>query len=231
MTHDAELNASKYLGTELTEPEREALEAHLMECEECWREVDAARRGRHLAEQAREFAPLHVRDRARQALTTPVSLRRRMVKLRLAAATIVVAAVAAVAGVLTLSSSDPDVMQAAVAVYAASRLPGSSTPSMPAPDLSDLQLTEVGAGAGELAGIPVSAYAFRDPAGRRVMVYIGGRAFPVADDARPLDGSDGPWIAQHDGTSVLCARYPHELLIVGKDESLVRAAAETLGVT
>lgn len=230
MNHDAEVRAAAYLGGVLTDAERDGFEVHLLECESCWREVDVARRGRDAAQSAREFAPLHVRERAREILETATAHRRSRRKVRSLVA--VVAAVAVVSGTayLTLRPVEPDVMDAAVAIYAASRLPGSATPSTPAPDLSELRLTEVGAGAGDLAGIPVNAYAFRDPAGRRLMVYIGGRAFPVGDDARSLDGPEGPWIATHEGTSVLCARYPHELLIVAKDEGLVRAVARSLDV-
>ena len=77
----------------------------------------------------------------------------------------------------------------------------------------------------------MNAYAFRDPSGRRLMVYIRERAFPMPDGSQHLEeGSDGPWIAHHNGVAVLCARYPHERLIVGKEDEVVRAAAESLDV-
>ena len=234
MTHDAELKAAAYLGGEFTSEEREAFEAHLLECEECWREVESATRGRRAAERVREVAPGHLRERVRYALVSrdegPDRRPPRMRLLLAAAVFVVVAGALSVWVVPNRGSGEPAVMDAAVAGYAASRLPGASTPADPGPDLSEIRLTAVGAGAGDLAGLPVDAYAFRDQTGRRLMVYIGHRPFPMADGARTLNGTEGPWLARHEGTSVLCARYPHELLIVGKDETLVRDAAKALDV-
>ncbi|HEV8165318.1 MAG TPA: zf-HC2 domain-containing protein, partial [Actinomycetota bacterium] len=54
MGHDPQRLAAAYLGGELSRHRRERVEAHLLECEACWGEVQAARRGRALAESVRE---------------------------------------------------------------------------------------------------------------------------------------------------------------------------------
>ncbi len=54
--------------------------------------------------------------------------------------------------------------------------------------------------------------------------------FPTARGAQPLAGADGPWIAHRGDALVVCARFPHALLVVGEDDELVRTTAAALGV-
>jgi hypothetical protein len=61
-------------------------------------------------------------------------------------------------------------------------------------------------------------------------VYLSDEAFPVAPGARRLAREDGPWVAQRGDVTVLCARLPAALLVVGEDDQLVRQAASALGV-
>jgi hypothetical protein len=145
------------------------------------------------------------------------------------------ALVAAVATSVTLvafrvrpPASDPII--AAVADYRAGRLPGSTTPSAPAPDLSSMRLTAVGAGVGHLDGMSVTGYAFRDSSGRRLVIYTAAKAFTMPEGGHHLDGSKGAWMAHRDGTAVLGALYPHGMLIVGSDDGLVHGAALALNV-
>jgi hypothetical protein len=65
MPHDPEINATLYVSGELTRRMRHWFEAHLLECEDCWREVWLARLGRRVAEHAREAAPGSLRDGVR----------------------------------------------------------------------------------------------------------------------------------------------------------------------
>lgn len=67
-THDPEMNASLYLAGELPRRLTRWLERHLLECEDCWQEVWLARRGRFIAEHARELAPPSLRDAVRGAV-------------------------------------------------------------------------------------------------------------------------------------------------------------------
>jgi hypothetical protein len=232
--HDPELTAAAYLAGELSADERERFEQHLIDCEACWKEVDAGRRGMTAVEGARELAPSHLRERIRKAIgkRTPAKPRNAVRIRLLAAAAVLILGAGGSAAFLALrdTGSEPRAIAAAISGYTTSRLPGSSTTESPAPDLSSLHLTEVGAGAGRLGGVAVTAFMYHDESGRRLMVYVGTRSFPAPDGATPLHGEAGPWVYHRDGVAVLCARHPHELLIVGKDETLVRAAATMLDV-
>src|SRR6266511_3383063 len=63
MRHDPERAAAAYLAGELGPRQRERFEAHVLACDDCWREVKASRDGRALAEALREVAPQHLRVR------------------------------------------------------------------------------------------------------------------------------------------------------------------------
>ncbi len=66
--HDPEVNASLYVSGELPRRVLRWFEQHLLECDDCWREVWLARRGRLIAEHARELAPATLRDSVRGAV-------------------------------------------------------------------------------------------------------------------------------------------------------------------
>jgi len=66
--HDPERNAAEYVTGELPKRARRWFEAHLLGCEDCWREVLLGRLGRRVAEEAREQAPAGLRDRVRAAV-------------------------------------------------------------------------------------------------------------------------------------------------------------------
>jgi hypothetical protein len=159
----------------------------------------------------------------------PVPLRRRRLLLPLG---VPVAAAAAVALILGLGggTTEPPPLRLAVADFSAQKLPGAQLPDQRAPDLSQLDLQPVGAGGGTYADLEVDGYAYRDPAGRRVVLYLSDEPFPEAPGARQLAGPDGPWVAQRGDVTILCARLPHALLVVGQDDQLVRSTASALGV-
>jgi len=66
--HDPERNAAEYVTGELSRRATRWFEAHLLHCEDCWREVLLGRLGRRVAEEAREQAPAGLRDRVRAAV-------------------------------------------------------------------------------------------------------------------------------------------------------------------
>lgn len=66
--HDPERNAAEYVSGELSRRATRWFEAHLLHCEDCWREVLLGRLGRRVAEEAREQAPAGLRDRVRAAV-------------------------------------------------------------------------------------------------------------------------------------------------------------------
>lgn len=243
MTHQPERDAATYLGGVMTAAERDAFADHLVGCAECWTEVEQARRGRSLVESVRTAALGGLRDRVRglveaeppQAVPEPASplpAARRRRRRWLLTAGVPVAAAAVIALVLTTGSttSEPASLQAAVADFSAERLPGAELPAQRAPDLSDLQLQPIGAGGGSYAGLEVDGYAYRDPAGRRIVLYLSDAPFPEAPGARLLAGRDGPWVVERGDVVVLCARNPHALLVVGQDTQLVTDTAGALGV-
>lgn len=126
--------------------------------------------------------------------------------------------------------ADPPALVAAVADYRAHDLPGRRLPTAGAPDLSRLQLLPVGAGGGNYGGLAVDGYAYRDSAGRRLVVYLSKQPFPTAVGAQRLQGPDGPWTARRADVTILCARAPHALLLVSQDGRLVQDVARQLGV-
>lgn len=63
--HDPERNAAEYVTGELSRRATRWFEAHLLHCEDCWREVLLGRLGRRMAEEAREQASASLRDRVR----------------------------------------------------------------------------------------------------------------------------------------------------------------------
>jgi hypothetical protein len=181
----------------------------------------------------RTAAPAALRDHVRALVEAeppqPRVPRRRRLLLPLG---VPVAAAAAVALILALGGGTPEPpsLRQAVADFTAQRLPGAQLPDQRAPDLSQLNLQPVGAGGGTYAHLQVDAYAYRDPVGRRVVLYLSDEPFPHAPGARQLSGPDGPWVAQRGDVTILCARVPHALLVVGQDDQLVRSTASALGV-
>jgi hypothetical protein len=66
--HNPERNAAEYVSGELGRRATRWFEAHLLNCEDCWREVLLGRLGRRVAEEAREQAPAGLRERVRAAV-------------------------------------------------------------------------------------------------------------------------------------------------------------------
>jgi anti-sigma factor RsiW len=75
--HDPERNAAEYVSGELRRRARRWFEAHLLDCEDCWREVLLGRAGRRVAESARELAPAELREDVRTAVLLSDRPRRR----------------------------------------------------------------------------------------------------------------------------------------------------------
>lgn len=67
--HDPERNAAEYVSGELTGRARRWFERHILDCDDCWREVLLGRFGRRVAEDAREPVPTGLRDRVRASVS------------------------------------------------------------------------------------------------------------------------------------------------------------------
>jgi anti-sigma factor RsiW len=235
MRHDPATGAAAYLAGELSATELEEFEDHLLSCDDCWREVHAGRRGLLYALQGREPAPPGLRSRvlaaAQPVERPPARWKRRLV----VAAAVVVGLIAGIVigGLANRHEEDeqPVPIAAAVADYANGRLPGSRIPSTAAPDLSALGLRQAGATTGQLGGLPVTAYAYRDGGGHRLTVYIGREQFPAPYEPDQVGTSANLWIGQEGDVTILCGRKPQHTLILGDDERLVRDAARALRLT
>ncbi len=66
--HDPERNAAAYVSGELSRRARQWFERHILDCDDCWREVLLGRFGRRVAEDAREPVPPGLRDRVRASI-------------------------------------------------------------------------------------------------------------------------------------------------------------------
>ena len=76
--HDPARSAAEYVSGELPRGAVRWFEAHLLDCEDCWREVLLGRIGRSVAEDAREMVPVGLRDRVRATVQLASgSMRRR----------------------------------------------------------------------------------------------------------------------------------------------------------
>ena len=97
-----------------------------------------------------------------------------------------------------------------------------------APNLASLNLRLVGAGRGELAGVPVTVFAYRTPSGARLTILRSTGAFPEANAAREVSGTDDAWTARSSGVTIICAQGTHAMLLLGTDAVLVRQAGALL---
>jgi hypothetical protein len=241
MAHDPARLAANYLSGEFPHRQRERYQRHLLECEDCWREVQAARRGRELAESLRELAPQRLRERVRAtveaaptsggprrgwpAATRPLSGQGRV----LAAAVALLAVLALATGGLRGRSgpAQPAAIAAAVARYQAGDQWAPTTAQPPARRLGDLQLRR--SGQGTLDGLPVTAYVYQDQAGHRVTLLRASRSFPTATGARHQP-TPTMWLAEVDQVVLLCADRPWPSLLVGQDRTEMLQAADQLGL-
>ena len=230
MGHDPQRVAAAYLGDELSRRRRERVEAHLLECEDCWGEVQAARRGRALAESVREVTPHDLRDRIRATVeVVPARRRRWAVGWTGLAAAVCVAAV--LVGGLLVAGRQPT-QPATIAAAVASYREGGASWRGPADPPRIRQLGDLrwrGSGHGTLGGLPVLAHTYQDPAGHRVVLLQADRSFPTAVGAHHPAGSD-TWMTEVDGVVLFCADRPAPSLVVGQDRAKVLVAAARLGL-
>jgi hypothetical protein len=239
MSHDPEQLAAAYLAT-MRPRARRRFEAHLLACEPCWQEVCLARRGRRLAETARDLAPAELREDIRAAIATAATMPAagpRPFQRIVAAATVAAAVLAGAAALVRPwphsppvadSAAPPPVIAAAVASYRADRLPGTAVIGELAPKLTPLRLRLAGAVAGQLNGVAVTMFAYSTPSGARLVIVRSRQPFPEATSARELGGTEGAWTMRSSGVTVICAQGTHALLLLGSDATLVRQAGALL---
>ncbi|MGH2808120.1 MAG: anti-sigma factor family protein [Actinomycetota bacterium] len=227
MTHDSEKQAASYLGGEMSTRRRVAFEQHILECEDCWREVAAGRTGRAIGESARELAPQSLRELVRASVAaTPVPRRGRRWALA-AAATLLTGTVAAVGITSSLTTpGQPRELRTLLSNFEGERAFTRSEPSLPK-RLGDLRLR--GADVGRVGSLEVVAHRYTDAAGHVVVVYQADDEFPVAAGASH-DPTEATWTATIDGMHVFCSDKPIPSLVVGDDAPEVELAAQELGL-
>jgi hypothetical protein len=226
--HDPERDAAGFLSGEQGRRRRERFERHLLACDQCWTEVWLARRGRALAELAREIAPAHLREDVRAAVALAGPGRRRRPAFLPASIAIVIAGAVAAAFLLTHHSSQPGAIAAALASYRADDVPAAAPASHHTPDLSDAGLIPTASGRSALDGLDADVFAYHGASGRRIFLFLSSQLFPQAAGATRRAGSVHAWQATDRGLTLVCADRPVSYLVVGADTSLVRAAEEAL---
>lgn len=220
--HDPERAAAEYVSGDLPQRARRRFERHILDCEDCWREMRVGRAGRRLAEAGRELAPPSLRDSVRAAVALSgdgASRRRRRAPLLV----LVIGIAGAVGGAALVLSAErqPGPIEAAVAAYRTGSLPLPEPPTVPAPDLSSEGFDLAASGGADLDGIDSEAFLYRGRRGQRLYLFLSRTAFPVARDATARRGITHGWIATDDGVAMVCADQPVSYLLMGNDARLL----------
>jgi hypothetical protein len=225
-THDPERDAALYVSGELRRRDRARFEAHLLECEDCWREVWLDRAGKRLAEASREIAPPGLRDDVRAAVGLSPNGSRARIWPALVAVAIVMAL--GVSGLFVASiRRQPAPIASAISMFHAGTLSASGPATKQAPDLKTVGLQLVSSGRVDLGGVSADGFAYRDPTGERVLLFLSGRSFPEARGA-VRHGSGQGWHAQVDGLTLVCGDRPTSYLLIAGDPSLVGPAERSV---
>lgn len=227
MTHDPERSSAAYLAGEMSRRKRRTFEEHILECEDCWREVDLARTGRSFAESGRELLPQPLRERIRAAVASLDPPRRgRFGRWRFGMALFMAMALGALGVVWgTVDGDQPPAIEALVSDFRGDpALTSNAAPRLPR-RIGDLRLQRVRAGT--VDGIDVTVHTYLDPAGHEVAVYHADRTFPVAEGAEHAPGG-ATWTAEFDGIVLFCSDHPQPSLVVGDDAKEVVMTARLL---
>jgi len=197
-------------------------ERHMVDCEDCWREVDLGRKGRSVAEAGREMAPQALRERVRAAVET-VRPRRRRPGWVFGAGLAAIAAVI-VSVMVLIPQREPREIEAVLASFRSGNVGTATDPQLP-PRLAELEL--VGATRERLEGRDAIAHTYVDGSGDEVIVYVAEEEWPVAVGAEH-DNSGETWLAEKDELVMICLNEPHPSLVVGDDVHDVELAAYAL---
>gem|GEM_PF-1509390 len=236
MIHDPEPAAAAYLDGELDAATRPSFEAHMLECEQCWAQVAAARRGRALAEALREPAPSHLRETARAIAATPIPAhaagrrrgeftRRRVLVLGAGAA--VTAAAASVELLWNGSHGHGDPLLAATEIFHG-QFPTGRGIAPPVAGIDDL--TWRGSSRVELPGHPAVAHRYLGPTGPGVLLVSCHREFPRPPGAMDLPDHSG-WVADLDDCAVVCIEHAGQSwLSIAHTQQQALAAATAAGL-
>ncbi|TMK93033.1 MAG: hypothetical protein E6G37_07245 [Actinobacteria bacterium] len=220
-THDPERDAALYVSGEMRSTDRRRFEAHLLRCDDCWREVSLGRDGRGMVEASREIAPPGLRDDIRASISVAPVPRRLPRRLALVAAVVSVLAFSIFGAAQVRSRHQPPPIAAALTAARTETLATRGPSELPAPNLSSQGLQLVMGELVDLAGLTSDAFMYRNTAGEAVLLFTSAIPFPVAHDASRLVVGVNGWTAQSDGMTLVCGDRPMNYLVIAQDPSLV----------
>ncbi len=229
MRHEPERLATRFLDGRMRRPERWRYERHLVECADCWTQVQQARAGRSAAESLRIVAPARIRERVRaipdlDAGTDHLVPGRDRRTLVLTAVAVLVALVLSI--VVTRDDGDrpTDAVAEVAAAYRDTTGWAVSTAAPPVRALVGLRWTETRVTAIDDDRVIGFRYAAGD--GAAVLVVQRDGSFTTPSTAHPVRG--GEWVTEVDGVTVFCTHLPDSVLVVGSEPHLVAKAARNL---
>jgi hypothetical protein len=234
--HDPERDAAAYLAGEMRRRSSALFEAHLLGCEDCWKEVGLARRGRAVAESVRELSRPSLRESVRAAVALSGPPNRRLfsgLRVPLAVALVGLAFAAGGYGIDRLITSSgpaqPGEISAALDSFRSDQVPAEGAAVRPAPGLASAGLELMHSGHGFVGGQPVDVYYYRGSSGARLFVFQSPEPFPRARGAQDISGPGHRWQATEGDVSMVCGDRPMPYLVLGNQQSTVAAAASVLG--
>lgn len=227
MTHDPERSAASYLSGTMARRRRRMFEEHILECEECWGEVDLGRRGRALAEEGRELTPQNLRERVRMSIEAMPIPNRRGRRLAFGASVVAISLLTLFAALNWGQPEQPIEIALLVADFESGATLKTVTEDRLPDRLGDLKLRR--SRAGRVKGMEVTAHEYVDPAGHEVVVYQADRTFPIAVGAEHAPTGE-TWTAELEDAVLFCADHPVPSLVVGDDRKEVELAATELGL-
>jgi anti-sigma factor RsiW len=220
-THNPERDAALYVSGEMGSAERRRFEAHLLACDDCWREVSLGRDGRGMVEASREIAPAGLRDDIRAAISVAPVPPRLPRRLALVAAVASVLAFSIFGAAQVRSHHQPPPIAAALNAARTQTLAARGPSELPAPNLSSQGLQLVMGERVDLAGLTSDAFMYRNTASETVLLFTSAASFPVARSATQLATGVNGWTAQSDGMTLVCGDRPMNYLVISQDPSLV----------
>jgi hypothetical protein len=226
LSHDPERNAAEYLGGSMSRRRRRAFEAHILDCEDCWSELELGRGGRTVAEAGRELAPQFLRERVRASVEA-LETRPHRLRWRMSAGLVVVAAVALTAVLRIADGGQPPAIDAILADFRGDVPLAAEAPARLPARLGDLRLVDVRTG--DAADLRVVEHEYEDAAGHVVSVYQSEGRFPIAEGADHSQLAP-TWTARLEGAVLFCSDTPIPSLVVGDDRREVVMAATELGL-
>ena len=219
--HDPERSAAAYVSGEMRRRESRRFEAHLLGCDECWREVSLGREGRRLVDASRAVAPPGLRDDVRAAVSLAPSPRRLPRRVAVASAIVVLLGMSILGAWDVRSHRQPAPISAALAAARTETLVARGPSAHEPLDLSIQGLQLVMGERVDLAGLSSDAFMYRAAGGEAVLLFVSDSPFPVARGASAHATAGKGWQALSDGMTLVCGDSPVNYLVVSENPSLV----------